>query len=67
MKTHLKSVLCAALVSVAFASLSADDGLLTGKGFVTGCNYWASHAGLRMWRDWDGAQVEKDLVALGSG
>ena len=32
--------------------------------FATGCNYWASHAGMHMWRNWDGAQVEKDLAAL---
>ena len=32
--------------------------------FVTGCNYWASHAGMYMWSKWDGAQVERDLAAL---
>ena len=26
-----------------------------------GCNYWASHAGVYMWRDWRPQQVEKDL------
>ena len=29
--------------------------------FFVGCNYWASHAGMMMWRDWDGARVEGDL------
>lgn len=35
----------------------------SGKFFV-GCNYWASHAGIYMWRNWDAEQVEKDLAAL---
>ena len=38
-----------------------SDGL-----FRTGCNYWASHAGMYMWRNWDAAQVEKDIAALKS-
>lgn len=29
-----------------------------------GCNYWASHAGMFMWRNWDEAQVEKDFADL---
>ena len=33
-------------------------------GFRIGCNYWASHAGMKMWSRWDAAQVEKDLDAL---
>ena len=28
---------------------------------AVGCNYWASHAGVRMWRDWNPAQVERDF------
>ncbi len=32
--------------------------------FTVGCNYWASNAGLYMWRNWDESVVEKDLVAL---
>lgn len=35
-----------------------------GDGFRVGCNYWASHAGMMMWRNWDAAQVEKDFDAL---
>lgn len=38
---------------------------LTAPGqFVLGCNYWASHAGTRMWSDWDEAQVADDLDRL---
>lgn len=32
--------------------------------FFTGCNYWASHAGTRMWADWDDAVVEQDFKKL---
>ncbi|MFI4910947.1 MAG: hypothetical protein ACIAQZ_04700 [Sedimentisphaeraceae bacterium JB056] len=32
--------------------------------FSTGCNYWASHAGLFMWSRWDEAIVEADFKLL---
>ena len=32
--------------------------------FFIGCNYWASHAGMFMWRDWDERTVEEDLRRL---
>ena len=32
--------------------------------FVVGCNYWASHAGTAMWRDWQPTVVEADLRQL---
>ncbi len=32
--------------------------------FVTGCNYWASHAGTEMWHDWRPDIVEADFVRL---
>ena len=35
--------------------------------FVVGCNYWASHAGTRMWSDWRPDIVEQDLKALAEG
>ena len=34
--------------------------------FALGVNYWASHAGTNMWRDWRPDIVEKDLSALAS-
>lgn len=34
------------------------------KDFFTGCNYWASHAGIYMWRNWSAADVERDLEQL---
>lgn len=32
--------------------------------FHLGCNYWASHAGIEMWKNWDEAQVERDFAIL---
>ncbi|MBR2405671.1 MAG: cellulase family glycosylhydrolase [Clostridia bacterium] len=34
------------------------------KEFLLGCNYWSYNAGADMWRDWDEAQIEKDLRLL---
>ena len=34
--------------------------------FFVGANYWASHAGTFMWRNWDAEQVEKDFQLLSS-
>ena len=56
------------LVSVLAVSLCARGTCATdifdsGRFFV-GCNYWASHAGMHMWRDWNGEQVERDFDLL---
>ena len=44
---------------------AADDtcemGVFKNGGFFLGCNYWASHAGVYMWRDWRPEVVEADL------
>ena len=32
--------------------------------FLVGCNYWASHAGTHMWRDWRAESVEADFRRL---
>jgi endo-1,4-beta-mannosidase len=42
----------------------ADHPLLTPGRFVVGCNYWASHAGTNMWRDWQPEVVADDLARL---
>ena len=48
-----------------FAAADVAASALFGDGrFRVGCNYWASHAGMMMWRSWNAAQVEKDLAAL---
>ncbi len=41
--------------------------LTTPGAFVVGCNYWASHAGTLMWRDWQPAVVDEDLRRLAAG
>jgi len=35
-----------------------------GSAFYTGCNYWASNAGMYMWRRWNPQVVEKDIAEL---
>jgi hypothetical protein len=41
--------------------------LTTPGSFVTGANYWASHAGTHMWRDWRPEVVAEDLRRLAGG
>jgi endo-1,4-beta-mannosidase len=31
------------------------------KDFIIGVNYWASHAGTNMWRDWNEEVVRADI------
>ncbi len=38
--------------------------LTTPGQFAVGCNYWASHAGTKMWKDWQPAMVEADFRQL---
>ena len=51
-------------LGLAVGAARGGTDMFSDGGFVTGCNYWASHAGMYMWRNWNGAQVEKDLAAL---
>ena len=62
----LACVVCAAF-SVEAASAREEarpKNLFADGAFRVGCNYWASHAGMMMWRNWDAAQVERDFAAL---
>lgn len=43
--------------------LQPADLLQPGR-FIIGCNYWASHAGTRMWADWRPEVVERDFRLL---
>jgi beta-galactosidase len=44
---------------------SCQENLLTQQGhFYVGCNYWASHAGTHMWRDWKPEVIEQDFKLL---
>lgn len=44
--------------------MSSKNLLYEEGAFLTGCNYWASHAGTAMWSDWRPAEVERDLKQL---
>lgn len=52
----MRNLVLAVWVACAGSALAA--------GFDVGCNYWASHAGMFMWRQWDRAVVEQDFAAL---
>lgn len=41
----------------------SNNFMQSGKFFV-GCNWWASHAGTNMWREWDATVVESDIKKL---
>ena len=59
------TVLAAATAVAAPAAQSAlKNPLSSGEAFYTGCNYWASNAGMYMWRRWDPKAVEKDIAEL---
>ena len=44
--------------------IAADYELTRPGSFTVGCNYWASHAGTHMWRDWKPEIVEQDFKRL---
>lgn len=54
-----------AVAGMSLVGLAKDKSSFFEPGKVAvGCNYWACHAGVYMWRDWNAAQVEKDLDLL---
>ena len=59
-----------AILAVVFAAAIPHQvqavNLFEEEDFFVGCNYWASHAGVYMWRDWRPEQVEKDLDLIAS-
>ena len=36
------------------------------NGFVTGVNYWASNAGIKMWSDFDEKAIDNDFAKIAS-
>ena len=53
------------LLLVSYQVWAQQPKLLTQPGtFAVGCNYWASHAGTHMWRDWRPDIIEKDFQQL---
>jgi beta-galactosidase len=67
MKRILLVIVC--LSAIFYSQIEAQKSLsLTIPGaFVVGCNYWASHAGLRMWKEWRPDIIENDLKQLSEG
>ena len=59
-------LMMAALAAVTMGSLTAEpkNVFTDGETFYTGCNYWASNAGMYMWRRWNPQAVEKDIAEL---
>ena len=62
MKRLTVAALAAAMASAAFAE--PKNIFTDGSTFYTGCNYWASNAGMYMWRRWNPAAVSKDIAEL---
>lgn len=56
--------LLVAVMLVALSPAAGAVGCLEPGRIAVGCNYWASHAGTAMWRDWDASRVERDLDLL---
>ena len=52
------------LVRRAEPSRELKNVFTSGEKFYTGCNYWASNAGMYMWRRWNPQAVEKDIAEL---
>ncbi|OAQ38960.1 hypothetical protein A5893_13055 [Pedobacter psychrophilus] len=51
-------------LSASFSAFAQKNILTTPGTFSIGCNYWASHAGTHMWRDWKADVVEADFKQL---
>jgi endo-1,4-beta-mannosidase len=50
---------------VSQSKANAQSNILTTQGtFSIGCNYWASHAGTHMWRNWKPEVIEADFKQL---
>lgn len=58
MKKGLSFGLVLSLVLIGFGGAPE---LFKDEEFHVGCNYWSSHAGIYMWRNWNPQQVVKDL------
>lgn len=53
------------MAGLAVAGASGATGDLFARGrFFIGCNYWAGHAGMYMWRDWRPEAVESEIATL---
>jgi len=59
----MKVVALMGVVLSAFLAGQAADrkDIFASGGFFVGCNYWAGHAGMYMWSDWQPEKVEREL------
>ena len=64
MKRLLFAAIAVASCVASAATAPAAPSMFTDGRFYTGCNYWASNAGMYMWRRWNPAAVEKDIAEL---
>ena len=62
-RVNVRAVLLLVCVATAFDASRAAELFRSGE-FLTGCNYWASNAGMYMWRRWEPQTVAKDIAAL---
>ena len=60
----LVSLLLLVFSTETWAQKSSPISLTESGKFVLGCNYWASHAGTNMWKDWQPDVVEADLKQI---
>ncbi|SFQ81023.1 beta-mannanase [Hymenobacter arizonensis] len=62
---HHRRLLLLVLLLASYPGRAQQPALLTQPGtFAVGCNYWASHAGTHMWRDWRPAVIDQDFRQL---
>ena len=60
-----KVIVTLALAGTVWSGFGEGSGKLFRDGeFLVGCNYWASHAGMYMWRDWSAETVRADVTRL---
>ena len=62
---HIVILLIVVLFSLGGNAQNTKEISLTQSGkYVLGCNYWASHAGTNMWKDWRPEVVDSDLKQI---
>jgi len=64
----IKNTIFTLLLLVACLSVNSQNNkqlsLTQSGGYVLGCNYWASHAGTNMWKNWRSDIVDSDLKQI---
>jgi hypothetical protein len=63
-KSVIISILLIVFTLSANAQTNKEISITQSGKFVVGCNYWVSHAGTNMWKDWRADVVDADLKQL---